>query len=351
MNIYSDLVEESEFSDHITTRSLEIITEMTLKEKVGQMFIAQRPSTDSVQKASDWALGGYLLFAYDFSGLSKSEVIANIQSYQHASRINMFIAVDEEGGTVNRVSRNSALRSSPFLSPQQLFELGGFDLIAEDTVEKSELLSSLGINLNLAPVADVSTDNQSFIYPRAFGQDAEITAKYVRTVVNVMKEMGMGSALKHFPGYGDSFDTHFVAAHDNRPLEAFYSGDFIPFIAGIEVGADMIMVSHVIVESIDPNLPASLSPEVNRILRKDLGFDGVIITDDLAMGAIGQFVSDYSIAVLAVLAGNDMIITADFEGQIMDILAAVEDGVISESMIDEAVFRIIRLKIQLGIVY
>ena len=347
----SDIQEE--YTDSVTGIILEIISEMTIEERVGQMFLAQLPHSSAAQRAGEWALGGYLLFAHDFEGLTKSEVIANIQGYQRYSRIDMFFAVDEEGGTVNRVSRNTALRDTPFLSPQQLFELGGFELIAEDTAEKAVLLRSLGINLNLAPVADVSTDRRNFIHPRSFGQDAGKTAEYVRTVVEVMREKGIGSALKHFPGYGDNADTHFTAAHDSRPIEVFWSSDFIPFIAGIEVGADMVMVSHVVVESIDPELPASLSPAVIRILREKLGFDGVIITDDLAMGAVDRLIpstSDYSIAVLAVLAGNDMIITADFERQITDILTAIENGVISENMINEAIFRILRLKIQLGVV-
>ena len=348
-----DLNIQEEYIDPITARTLEIIAGMTIEEKVGQMFLAQLPSVSAAQKAGEWALGGYLLFAHDFAGLTQDQVILNIYNYQRYSKINMFFAVDEEGGTVNRVSRNPSLRSAPFRSPQQLYASGGFDLIAEDTAEKAELLSSLGINLNLAPVADVSTDRRNFIYSRSFGQNAEMTAEYVRTVVEVMGEKRMGSALKHFPGYGDNADTHFAAAHDGRPVETFWESDFIPFIAGIEAGANMVMVSHVIVDSIDPKLPASLSPAVIRILREDLGFDGVIITDDLAMGAVDQLIhmpNDHGIAVLAVLAGNDMIITADFESQITDILTAVENGVISKDMIDEAVFRIIRLKIQLGII-
>ena len=125
---------------------------MTLEEKVGQMFIARCPEINSVQKVKEYNLGGYILFSRDFSGKTRDEIIQNIQSYQSAAKIPMFIGVDEEGGTVNRVSTNPNLRAVPFWSPQELYAEGGFDLIQSDTQEKCELLNSLGINLNFAPI-------------------------------------------------------------------------------------------------------------------------------------------------------------------------------------------------------
>lgn len=326
-----------------------ILMGMTLEEKVGQLFIARCPDTDAAQKAAEYKLGGYILFGRDFTEKTKEEVVRAIESYQAAVKIPLCIGVDEEGGTVNRVSRNPNLRGSPFLSPQSLYAEGGFDLIRSDTLEKCELLRSLGINLNFAPVCDVSQEPSDFIYARSFGQNAEQTAAYAQAVVQTMKENGMGSVLKHFPGYGNNADTHTGIAYDSRPLETFLNSDFLPFQAGIDSGADMVLVAHNVVACMDGQAPASLSPRVHEILRNELGFSGVIITDDLAMDGVRDFAGDEETAVLAVQAGNDMLCCTDFEVQIPAVLEAAKKGEISEERIDESVLRILKMKISLGI--
>ena len=154
---------------------------------------------------------------------------------------------------------------------------------------------------------------------------------------------------KHFPGYGNNADTHTGIAVDERPYEQFTQEDFLPFQAGIEAGAGAVLVSHNIVTCMDDTLPASLSPQVHRILREELGFTGVVLTDDLAMDAVEAYAQDGSVAVLAVLAGNDMIVTTDFEAQIPLVIAAVEDGTIDPSLIDEAVTRVLGWKYDLGL--
>ena len=183
--------EESEPVDLVEQKAEELLAGMTLEEKVGQMFIARCPETDAASKVTQYHLGGYILFARDFTGKTKEEVTAAIQSYQNAAKVPLLIGVDEEGGTVNRVSKNANLRETPFASPQELYAQGGWDLIRSDTQEKCQLLQSLGINLNFAPVCDVSQDPQDFIYARSFGQDAEQTAEYVRTVVQAMSQEQM----------------------------------------------------------------------------------------------------------------------------------------------------------------
>lgn len=328
----------------------EILNAMTLEEKVGQMFIARCPKINGAQKVEEYNLGGYILFGRDFSEKTRDEVIQNIQSYQSAAKIPMFIGVDEEGGTVNRVSTNPNLRAVPFWSPQDLYAEGGFDLIQSDTQEKCELLHSLGINLNFAPVCDVSQNPEDFIYYRSFGQDAEQTAAYVRLVVQTMSQEGMGSVLKHFPGYGNNADTHTGIAYDHRSYETFLNSDFLPFQAGIDSGANMVLVSHNVISCMDGQTPASLSPQVHKILREELGFTGVIITDDLAMDGVRDFEGDAEIAVQAVKAGNDLLCSTDFETQIPAVLEAVKQGVITEERIDESVLRILELKLSLGII-
>lgn len=331
-------------------RAKEILSEMTLEEKVGQMFIARCPQENAASKVSEYKLGGYILFKVDFTGKTKEQVISDIESYNAKADIPLFIGVDEEGGKVNRVSTNPNLRRYPFLSPQELYAQGGFTLVKSDTKEKCELLKSLGINLNFAPVCDVSQNKNDFTYARTFGKDASQTALYVQNVVSVMKSQKVGSVLKHFPGYGNNEDTHTGIAYDNRSYESFLENDFLPFEAGIENGLGMVMVSHNIVSCMDSQYPASLSPKVHDILRNELSFDGVIITDDLVMDGIRDFVSDDMAAVIAVEAGNDMLCCSDFELQIPTVLEAVRNGRIPEERIDESVMRILMLKLELGII-
>ncbi|MBO4992043.1 MAG: beta-hexosaminidase [Firmicutes bacterium] len=346
----SDTLEPSTPPATAAQEAQEILNAMTLEEKVGQMFIARCPEIDGVQKVEEYHLGGYLLFSRDFSEKTRDDVIQNIQSYQSAAKTPMFIGVDEEGGTVNRISTNPNLRAVPFWSPQDLYAEGGFDLVQSDTREKCELLHSLGINLNFAPVCDVSQNPEDYIYCRSFGQDAEQTAAYVRSVVQTMSQEGIGSVLKHFPGYGNNADTHTGVAYDHRPYETFLNSDFLPFQAGIHSGANMVLVSHNVVSCMDGQTPASLSPQVHKILREDLGFTGIIITDDLAMDGVRAFAGDTEIAVQAVKAGNDLLCCTDFETQIPALLEAVKQGKISEERIDESVLRILELKISLGII-
>lgn len=248
---------------------------------------------------------------------------------------------------MNRISRYPAFRSAPFSSSQQLYQDGGFDAVRSDTAEKCQLLKSLGILVNFAPVCDVSENPDDFIYDRSFGKDAVQTSTYVETVVGTMKDQKTGSVLKHFPGYGNNEDTHTGIAYDNRSYETFRTSDFLPFQAGIDSGADMVLVSHNIVKCMDEQFPASLSPRVHEILRKELGFSGVIVTDDLVMDGIREFTGDAQAAVLAVQAGNDLLCCTDFETQIPAVLEAVKNGEIPERQIDESVLRILKMKIAL----
>ena len=341
--------EQAEEPDPIAARAQELLDGMTLEEKVGQMFIARCPETDAAQLAADYHLGGYILFGRDFKDKTAEQVTTDIQSYQDAAEIPLLIAVDEEGGTVNRVSSNPNLRSSPFRSPQSLYSEGGLELVRSDAQEKCRLLESLGININFAPVCDVSQDPADFIYDRTLGRDAQETSQYVAAVVETMAEEGMGSVLKHFPGYGNNTDTHTGVAYDDRPYDTFLTSDFLPFQAGIAAGADMVLVSHNIVSAMDEASPASLSPEVHRVLREDLGFTGVIVTDDLVMDGVRDFAGDDEAAVLAVQAGNDLLCCTDFQTQVPAVLAAVESGEITEEQIDAAVLRVLTMKLRLGI--
>ena len=325
-----------------------LLDSMTLEEKVGQLFFVRCPTENAVEDISTYHLGGYLLFGRDYkdgdSWLTWDQFIQKIESYQDAAAIPLFIGSDEEGGTVTRASRNPNLFSETFKSPQKLNYIGGIEEILRDTDTRSRELRALGINVNFAPVCDVSTDPKDFIYDRTLGQDANMTADYVRLVVPAMTEGGTLPVLKHFPGYGNNVDTHTGIAVDQRPMETFENSDLLPFQAGIDAGAPFVLVSHNIVQCMDADLPASLSASVHQVLRETCGFDGIAITDDLAMDAVQAYAKNGAVAVMALQAGNDMIITTDYRTQIPAVIAAVQDGTLDESVIDNACLRVLRCK-------
>lgn len=331
-------------------RTLKAIESMTLEEQVAQLFFVRFPGPRTAKsEIADVGVGGYILFGGDFSGKTPEEITHMLSELQQVSKVGLLFGVDEEGGDVVRVSFFSAFRATRFPSPQQLYRRGGFETIKADTVEKNELLKALGLNVNLAPVADISRNRGDYIYYRTVGLDAEGTCEFVTTVVEQMKQDRMGSVVKHFPGYGGSSDTHFGVAYDNRPFSAFESSDLRPFAAAIEAGVDSVLVSHNIVGCIDPDYPASLSKPMHRLLREEMGFEGVIMTDDLVMGAIKRFTGSSNAAVTAILAGNDMLISSEFEVQYAAVLEAVKNGDISEEQIYESCLRVLKWKEALGL--
>lgn len=321
------------------------LSSMTIDEKIGQLLLV-RYSNDAKNDLSKYKFSGFVFFEKDFKDKTKQEVINMINELQKNSNIPLLTAVDEEGGKIVRVSSNTNLRSEKFKSSQELYDLGGFDLIKQDTIEKSNLLSSLGLNLNLAPVVDVSTDPNSYMYDRTLGKDATITSTYAKTVIEVSKGTNVSYTLKHFPGYGNNADTHTSTTVDTRTYDEIMNNDILPFKAGIEAGAEAVLVSHNIVNSIDSTNPASLSSSVHNLLRNNLNFTGIIITDDLDMGAVSSI--DNS-TVKALLAGNDLIITTDYEKSINEIKTALNNGTISEELINKEAFRVLAWKYYKGL--
>ncbi|MBQ9980839.1 MAG: beta-hexosaminidase [Oscillospiraceae bacterium] len=325
----------------------EILKTLSTEEKVAQLFLVRYD--DSLETSGLPDPGGYILFAPDFENKTADEVSAFTAALQENSKTPLLIATDEEGGAVCRVSLNENLRSEPFNSPRWLINNGGAEAVAADAAEKCGLLLSLGINVNMAPVCDLCDDPSAFMYRRSAGNVPD-TCDFVRTTVKISEEAGLGSVLKHFPGYGENSDSHTASVMDDRPLEQFYAADFLPFVTGIEAGADAVLVSHNTVTAMDAEHPASLSAEVHRILRRDLGFEGVIITDDLIMQAVSECYTPGQAAVLAVRAGNDMLCSSEYDVQYSALLAALERGEISTEIIDAAARRVIEWKISLGII-
>ena len=327
-----------------------MLNDMSLEQRVGQLFLARCDDTYALEHLNTYHLGGFVLFGRDFSGQTPESFREKIAGYQAAADLPLLIAVDEEGGTVTRVSSNPAFRSAKFPSPRTLYERTGMEAVLVCEKEKCLLLSSVGINVNLAPVCDITTDRGSFMYQRSLGQSPEITGEYIRDTVLEMNSNRIGSCLKHFPGYGNNPDTHTGIAIDQRSLGQLEERDLIPFAAGISAGADAILVSHTIVECLDPETPASLSPAVHSYLRNTMGFEGVIVTDDLVMQAITDTYGAGEAAVMAVLAGNDLLCSTEYMVQYEAVLSAVLEGRIDIDTLNNAVRNVLEWKIELGLI-
>ncbi len=318
------------------------ISEMSLDEKIGQLFLSRFPTNeDAVNIARDNYLGGYVLFEVDFRDKSFEEVQKMINDVQNAVKIPLIMSVDEEGGIVVRVSSNSNLSDEKFKSSSELYNEGGMERIKQDTIKKSEVLSNVGVNLNLAPVVDVSTDPNDYMYERTIKQNVDIVSEFAKTVIETSKNTDVSYTLKHFPGYGNNVDTHKTGSLDTRSYDEIINNAIPPFRAGIEAGAEAILISHNIIQCMDGENPASISNAVHNLLRDELGFNGMIITDDVSMGAVSEVENVY---VKAINAGNNLIITSDYVSGINEVKEALNNGSITEEKIDELIEKTIYWK-------
>lgn len=345
----SEPATESTTEEAASSTAEELLSSMSLEEKVGQLFFVRFPG-GAPEAVSQYQFGGYILFGRDFKGLTREQVQEKIAACQAQAKVPMLMGADEEGGTVTRVSDNPNLCDEPYWSPRGLYNAGGMESVLYAEGDKCRVFLDLGLNVNFAPVCDISQKEGAFMYDRSLGQDAATTSSYVNQVVNVYRQNKVGCVLKHFPGYGNNADTHTGIATDSRAYETFQQEDFLPFQSGIDAGAGCVLVAHNIVSCVDGERPASLSPKWHRILREELGFTGCIITDDLSMGAIQDFCDSGSAAVQAVLAGNDLLCCTDYEVQIPAVLDAVANGTITEARIEESALRVLRWKQDLGLI-
>lgn len=326
-----------------------LLDSMTTEERVGQLFLARCNRETALQDIESYHLGGLLLFSQDFEDETPDSLWQKVQEYQLASNLPLLMAVDEEGGTVTRISRYTAFRDQKFPSPRDAYRSGGMTAALQNEQDKCALLSSLGLNVNMGPVCDLSDDPNGFMYPRSLGETPETTGEFIAFTVDLMARNQIGSVLKHFPGYGNNNDTHVGIAVDSRSLGELEQRDLVPFQYGIRAGCGAILVSHTIVESLDAELPASLSPAVHAYLRRNMGYEGVIMTDDLVMQAITDLCGAGEAAVMALQAGNDLLCATDYAVQYDAVLAAVVDGRISSETLDNAVYRVLKWKMDLGL--
>lgn len=327
----------------------EKLDQMTQKQKAAQMILVAAPSNAAtIQKK--YQFGGYVLFANDFQNATKASLKKRIRGIQNNSNIPMLIAVDEEGGTVVRASKFRQFRSKAYNSPRYVYSQGGWNAIEQDARSKAGFLKELGINTNLAPVADVAYHSSDFIYRRSFSTNAKSASTFIEKTVTQMAKKDVVSTLKHFPGYGNNGDTHTHLIHDYRSKETFEKRDLKPFEAGIDADCDMIMVSHNIVHCFDAKNPASISPKVISYLREEMGYEGVVVTDSITMAGVSKYTGSVGkSAVRAVQAGNDLICTSEYKQTYSALIEAVQEKKISEKRLDKSVKRILLMKYKRGI--
>ena len=336
-----------------------VMARMDLRQLIGQLFFVKADDltgeygittagADVIHALNEYPVGGVILMDQNLSDPEQTAaLIGNLQAF---SVPDLFIAVDEEGGLVSRAADNLGTRA---FFPMYEYREEGPDTAYENARAIGEDLSNLGFNLDFAPVADVWTNPEyTVIGRRAYSDDFEEAGVLVAAAVHGFHDGGVLCTLKHFPGHGDtSEDTHTGAARTERTLEELRAGEFLPFAAGIEAGADLVMLAHVTAPALDDEM-ASLSPEVVRVLREELGFTGVIVTDSLSMGAVTQAYPADEAAVRALEAGADLILMPeDLELAFRGVEAAVEEGRLSRERIEESVLRILTLKASYGILH
>ena len=352
----------SGWSSNTVRQANHMMENMTLEEKVGQLFLLHYPGDGAGTVAQAQSLiekyhpGGYLVFAAMFENSNPTSVRQKIADTQAASSIPLLFTVDEEGGIaasgnrVVRISKYSQYGHAPFLSPQELKASGGLSAVISDSKDKAAFLKDLGLNINHAPVADVSAPG-GMMYGRTWGGDGVSTAEYVEALIKAYDGTGVGTTMKHFPGYGaTSADTHNGFAVNDLTKDEFDHQDLLPFYAGIAAGGQSVMVTHNTINCLDTENPASLSPAVYDLLHNEMGFDGVAMTDDLAMGAITNFTGVGQASLRALQAGADMAMTSTPDSDIPTVLAAVKNGSLSLSEVEEKCRRILCWKIELGLI-
>jgi len=350
---------QAEAVDPVDAKIAEMIDSMTIYEKVYQMIVVVLDSITGVSGTTiigditraaleRHPVGGVIHFAPNIT--SADQITLLNSGLQDISAIPLFIAVDEEGGRVARLRH--ALRAHS-VGAMLTYETHGPEKAFENAVILSDALKLFGFNTNFAPVADVwSNPSNTVIGNRAFSRDFNSAAELVAAAVRGFNESGIICSLKHFPGHGDTReDSHHRSAYINKTLDELREEEFIPFTAGIAAGADMVMTGHLIVPEVD-ELPATLSEFlITDILRNELGFNGVVITDSLAMNAVSRNFSVEYVAVTAINAGVDIILMpVNAEETVSAVISAVETGEISIERINESVSRILRLKITSGLI-
>ena len=356
------------------SRAEKLLEGMTLEEKIGQLFFIRPDSLDfsltseqindpydygvtelggeMASALASYPAGGFVIFGKNIESAEQTEsFMADLAA---VSRTPVIFAADEEGGAVARIAGSGVFDVPRYGSMGEIGASGDSEAAREACFTIGGYLKELGFTLDFAPVADVNTNpDNPIIGKRAFSGEPEIAAAMVSAAVEGFHEAGIACCLKHYPGHGDtSTDTHDGYASTDKSWDELLSCELIPFISGIDAGADLVMAAHISAPSVTGDeTPASLSYElITERLRGELGFRGVVATDSLAMGAVTLEYSPAEAAVAALAAGADMLLMPeDYREAFEGVLAAVKSGELTESRIDESALRILRLKEEYGL--
>lgn len=344
-----------------------MMSSMSLDDKILQMFIVtpevlngstksefsaderlKSAGAETKQSLQERPVGGLIYFADNLETRQQTtKMISNSQSY---SKIPLFICVDEEGGTVARCAKK--LGTTKF-KPMQTYQNQGTSVARSNARTIANDIKQFGFNVDFAPVADVNTASNSVIGTRAYSNNFQKAAQLVPAAVQGFHDGGMICTLKHFPGHGNTQeDSHKETAHLYKSLSELRKEEFLPFKAGIQAGADMVMVGHIVADEIDSK-PATLSHRlVTDILRGELGFKGLVVTDSMGMGAIANHYTPGEAAVMAIQAGDDLLLGVyNVPQALAGVRSAVKSGKISESRINDSVRRILTTKINMGVIH
>lgn len=346
----------------------DIVEGMTLREKIGQLFIVNLELLDTgkgnyyehqeftEEMAGNLNLykpGGVIFFARNMADREQTRKL--VCDLQENTKIPLFISVDEEGGSVARIGNNTNMRTTRFPTMEVIGATQGEEYAYTMGATIGSEIRELGFNLNFAPVADVKTNSfNTEIGDRSFGDDPEKVASLVKEMVKGMQQQDISATLKHFPGHGDAGkDSHQGPVNVENDLNRLRSVEFLPFRAGIKAGADCVMVTHLSISRVTGTVePASMSSLIiEQILRQEMGFQGIAITDAMDMGAITEVYEPGEAAVKAIQAGMDVVLMpVDLEEAYNAVLEAVKEGEISEERINESVSRVIRTKVKRSII-
>ncbi|MFZ4826298.1 MAG: glycoside hydrolase family 3 protein [Phototrophicaceae bacterium] len=340
-----------------------LIQEMTLAQKVGQLFMVGLYGTEMTEDARDFITryqpGSVVLFEYNVGTVASITQLVNDwqRTILSVGEVPLLVAVDQEGGRIN------TLEESPFTqfpAPMLLTATRNHNLTFEVGRATALELSAVGVHMNLAPIADLETNRRnSVMFRRSFGSDPQIVAPTLSAYIQGLQSEGVMATLKHFPGHGDtSADSHVELPIITKNMDALRQTELQPFMAGIDADVGAIMMGHLWLTELDPtdDVPASLSQAVvGGVLRNELGFDGLVMTDALDMDAIDTRYTLSEATLLAIQAGVDIITVGPHVGTktiataIEDLARSVEQGEVSVQRIDESVRRILSAKVRYGV--
>src|SRR3989338_3832908 len=326
---------------------------ISLKEKIGQMFMVGFHGTTISDELkgiiTDYGVGGVILFSRNIESMSQvKDLCSSLQELSIKShKIPLLIAIDQEGGRVFRLK--PPFRQYP--SYGELGRAGSEDAVRSNALLMEDELIEIGVNMNMTPVLDVNTNPKNpIIGDRSFSSDPDVVSRLGGHVIKTFHEKNIITVGKHFPGHGDTFsDSHLELPVVNHKIERLEEIELKPFINTFKTGLRAIMTAHVLYPALAPDYPATMSEKIiNEILRKKLGFNDVVITDDLEMKAISNNYSDEISAIQSVKAGVDILLICHSHDKqltiLNSILKSVKNGEIKENRIDESFNRIMKLK-------